>query len=253
MVTEAKVVLVTGAARRIGAAIARLLHQQGWNIVLHYYQSAHEAHQLATELNQQRASSVVLFNANLADTSQLVQQLQSSEAYWFDGRLDAIVNNASLFNKTELNSDNLAMQLAQWQTLFTVNAQAPFVLANLLAPRLGRSHGVIVNITDIHAHHALRDYSIYCLSKAALAMQTQVLAKELAPDIRVNAVAPGAMDWPEGNNQLNLEQQQKIIAKTALKRHGQPLYIAQAVSYLLNQADFVTGQTLVVDGGRTIT
>jgi pteridine reductase len=162
-------------------------------------------------------------------------------------KLNVLVNNASTFNRTNINDINLD----DWQTLFAVNVQAPFLLSLAAYPSLSSQQGAIINITDIHADKPLRNYAVYCQTKAALAMQTKALAKEFAPNVRVNAVAPGAIVWPEKENALNYKVQEHIIAKTLLKRHGDPRFIAQAVISLINNP-FITGQILNVDGGRSI-
>ncbi len=230
-------VLVTGSARRIGAAIATYLHHQGFRVILHCHHSIDAATSLANLLNGKRQNTVKILTADLRNKDEL-QQLLIDGVAWA-GRLDTLVNNASVFSKHE----------ADWDDMFHVNVKAPFWLSQFARPYLNASHGCIVNITDSHADKPLKDYAMYCQTKAALAMQTKALAREFAPDIRVNAVAPGAIAWPEGNNALSLQKKQTILAKTLLKCHGDPIFIAKAV-YGLIENTFVTGQTWIVDGGR---
>ena len=236
---DVPVALVTGAARRIGAAIAQHLHAAGFRVVIHCHQSKAAAQALADELNQLQADSAKVLMADLNHPGS-VKQLLTDTLAWA-GRMDLLVNNASLFTRNE----------ADWDAMFTLNVKAPYLLSHAAYAHLAKTHGSIINITDIHAENPLKDYAIYCQTKAALSMQTKALAREFAPNIRVNAVAPGAIMWPEQDNQLSEVQQQHIIEKTPLKRHGSSLYIAQAV-LALAQNIFITGQTLRVDGGRSI-
>ena len=242
---EAKVALVTGGARRIGAAIVKKLHSFGYNVVIHCRFSLDEAHALAAELNNQRLNSAFILQRELT-ADHVAAEMMTTIIDWA-GRLDLLVNNASIFMRTNLNS----FDFAQWQILFDIHVKVPFLLSLAARPLLIKQSGVIINVTDIHAERPLKEYSIYCQSKAALEMQTKSLAKELAPEIRVNAVAPGAIIWPEADNSLNSGEQKKIIDKTPLKRHGDPEYIAQAV-LALAENPFITGQILQVDGGRSL-
>jgi len=246
MSKNSKVALVTGASRRVGAEIAKLLHAAGFNIVLHYNHSETDAKQLCEHFNQQRKDSAVIFQAELSDMAKLEPLISDSVKQW--GRLDVLVNNASRFYKTPVSSANET----EWDDLLNSNLKAPFFLSKHAYPHLHKSHGCIVNLTDIHAEKPLEDYSIYCMSKAGLVMMTKSLAKEFGPDVRVNAVSPGAMIWPEGSNELSEITKQKIVNRIALKRHGEPSDIAQAVLYLVQQADYVTGQIIAVDGGRNL-
>ncbi|HVF36083.1 MAG TPA: pteridine reductase [Candidatus Saccharimonadia bacterium] len=238
------VVLVTGAARRIGRVIARSLHVAGYDIALHHRGSRNEAEQLACELEARREGSTLLLQAELADPAtpdalvrQAVQRFR---------RLDALVNNASTFYPTPIG----ATTQAQWDELFASNARAPYFLAQAAAPHLKRARGAIVNLIDIHATRPLARHPVYCMAKAALAMATLALAKELAPEVRVNGVSPGAVLWPESGK--SSEEQQALVARTALRRIGTPEELAAAVLFLLRDATFVTGQILSVDGGRTL-
>lgn len=241
-----KVALVTGAARRIGAEIARTLHDAGMNVVLHYNASEEEAIALCEKLNQIRKNSAAAFRADMQEQESEKNLIQQAAGVW--KRLDVLVNNASRFYRTTMGK----VTEYAWDDLMNSNVKAPFFLAQAAAPYLAANQGCIVNITDIHAERPLRDYSIYCISKSALLMATRVLAKELGPLIRVNAVAPGPIIWPEGENQLSEEEKQKIIDSTALLRAGDPAYIAKAVLFFVRDAEYVTGQVLSVDGGRMV-
>ncbi len=235
--------LVTGGARRIGAAIVRRLHASGAKVVIHYHQSHEKAVALAKELNQQRADSAFLVAADLQqrDLSVLMQQVLDC----VDG-LDIIVNNASLFYPTRLEWNEKAAQ-----TLMQVNAFAPYQLSLLAKPVLEKHRGTIINLVDIHAEKPLRDYSLYSQSKAALRQQTLSLAKEFAPEIRVNAVAPGTILWPEEKAALTAEQKGALLKNVPLQRLGTAEDIAQAVLYLVT-ATYVTGIILPVEGGRLL-
>lgn len=234
------VALVTGAARRIGAAIVQNLHQAGFKVFIHYHKSVLEAQALAESLNRIRKDSAWLVSGDLQcpDTAKTLIETVLDKA----GRLDVLVNNASLFVK---DADK------QWDALFQVNVRAPWLLSQAAFPCLQKQEGLIVNIADIHADKPLRDYALYCQTKAALVMQTKSLAVEFSPKVRVNAVSPGAIAWPEGVNTLPADRQQKIIEKTLLKKHGEPVYIAKAVLALIEN-HYVTGQIWSVDGGRSI-
>lgn len=238
-----RVALITGAARRIGAALALHLHQAGFKVAIHYHRSQEAALTLSDLLNQKRANSARVFMADLTRKDEN-QALMSQVMDW-TGRLDLLVNNASVFAPTRLDDPDDAL----WDVLFMTNVRAPFWLSLAARPPLEKSHGSIVNITDIHAESPLKGYAEYCQSKAALMMQTKALAREFAPKIRVNAIAPGAITWPEGENALPNNLQAEIISKTLLRRHGEPAFIAQALLALVENP-FITGQTLRVDGGR---
>ncbi len=239
-----KVAFITGSARRIGAEIARMLHAAGMNIVLHYHNSKVEAEQLCAELNTVRINSATLIQGDLSLIAKIPNLVNEAEKAW--GRLDVLVNNASQFYKTHLGN----IEEKAWDDLLTSNVKAPFFLSQSAAPHLKKHQGCIVNITDIHGERPVREYPVYCISKAALIMQTKALAKEMGPDIRVNAVSPGAVAWPEGENSLSNDLKQKIIERIALHRHGEPSDIAKAVLYFVRDGDYVTGQVLSVDGGR---
>jgi pteridine reductase len=240
----AKVALITGAARRIGAEIARTLHLTGMNIVLHYNSSEEAAVALCNELNQIRDHSAVVICADLQQLDSIARLIKQATEVWH--RLDVLVNNASRFYRTGIGK----VTEYAWEDLMYANLRAPFFLAQEAAPWLSQNKGCIINITDIHAHEPLQDYSVYCISKCGLDMMTKVLAKELGPCIRVNSVAPGAILWPEGENSLSDEYKQKIIKKVALQRAGEAQDIAKTVLFLVEQGKYITGQIIAVDGGR---
>ncbi|MDF1827247.1 MAG: pteridine reductase [Legionellaceae bacterium] len=250
---DVRVALITGAARRIGAAIAERLHQAGFYVVIHCHHSKQEADALAHQFNQIRAHSACVLVADLSLKNQ-AQTLIKQAVEW-QGRLDVLVNNASCFIKTPVGDVDLdgtdKIDEAVCDKLWTTNVKAPFWLSEAACASLAKQNGSIINLTDIHAEKPLSDYAVYSQTKAALKMQTEALAREYAPNIRVNAVAPGAIAWPEGDNALSSEVQANIISKTLLKKHGEPKWIARAVlSLVLNE--FITGQTLRVDGGRSL-
>jgi pteridine reductase len=238
------VALITGAARRVGAVIARTLHAAGYDLALHYRHSVDEARALAEELQPSRARSVLPVQADLADPAAPASSIESVVAHY--GRLDALVNNASAFFPTPVGD---ATQ-AQWETLFASNARAPFFLSQAALPALREARGSIVNLVDIYAERPLADHPLYCMAKAALAAMTRSLALDLAPEIRVNGVAPGAVMWP--NDGKPYDDQQAMLARTPLKRAGTPEDVAATVLWLLRDAPFVTGQIIRVDGGRTL-
>ena len=238
------VALVTGAARRVGAQIARTLHAAGYDLALHYRQSADEAAALQAELEAARPQSTLPLHAELSDVARLPLLVNDVIARF--GRLDALVNNASAFRPTPIGSATEA----DWDELFASNAKAPFFLAQAAAPHLRASGGAIVNLVDIYAERALAGHTIYCMAKAALAMLTQSLARELGPDVRVNGVAPGAVLWPEAGKAYT--DQQALVDATALRRAGKPRDVADAALFLLRDARYTTGHVLRVDGGRTL-
>jgi len=239
-----KVALVTGGARRIGAAIVRALHAQGMTIALHYRESRAEAESLRDELEAERAGSVHLFQADVRSTRRIVNMVAKVVARC--ERLDAVVNNASSFYAARVGS----VGDEEWDDLMGTNLRAPFFVSQATAPHLRATHGAIVNITDIYARRPLAGYPVYCAAKAGLGMLTAALALELGPAVRVNAVAPGTILWPEPPPDEITRK--RIVAATALRRQGEPAEIARAVVYLLRDATYTTGQTLTVDGGRTL-
>lgn len=245
--SSTQVALITGAARRIGAAIATQLHAAGMNVIIHYHTSRAAAEQLCAALNLVRPNSSIALGAALTDFAAIKPLISQAVDSW--GRLDVLVNNASCFYPTPMNAD---ISAATWDDIMHCNLRAPFFLAQAAAPHLRQQGGAIVNITDIHAASPMRDYAVYCIAKSGLVMMTKALAKELGPEIRVNAVAPGAIAWPEGENALDDAAKQKIIQRTALLRHGVLEDIAKTVLFLARDADYMTGQVLNVDGGRSL-
>jgi pteridine reductase len=242
--TPRPVALVTGAARRIGAAIARTLHAAGYDLALHCRRSRAELDALISDLESARPGSTLALQADLADAERLPGQIDAAVTRF--GRLDALVNNASSFFPTPFG----AITTRHWDELFGPNALAPLLLAQSAATHLKRSRGSIVNVTDIYAERPLRHYAAYCMSKAALAMATRALAQELGPEVRVNAVAPGAILWPEDAD--GAVDRSQILAHIPLGRIGSPEDVAGAVLWLLRDAGYVTGATLRVDGGRSL-
>jgi pteridine reductase len=238
------VALITGGARRVGAVIARSLHAAGYDLALHCRHSLAEAEALVAELQAQRADSVLLLQAELADIPALPKLVDDTLARY--GRLDALVNNASAFYPTPIGHADVA----QWNELFASNAQAPFFLAQAAMPALRSAHGVIVNLVDIYAERAIADHPIYVMAKGALAAMTRTLALDLAPHIRVNGVAPGAVMWPSDGSAY--DDQAAMLARTPLGRAGTPEDVASAVLWLLRDAPFVTGQIIRIDGGRSV-
>ncbi|MDX5362589.1 MAG: pteridine reductase [Pseudazoarcus pumilus] len=238
------VILVTGAARRVGAAIARALHAAGARILLHYRNAAGEAEALAAELNALRPQSAACVRGDLAASG--VPQRIAADALAAFGRLDGLVNNASSFFPTALGE----IDEAAWDDLIGSNLKGPLFLTQALAPALREAGGAIVNIVDIHAERPFRGYPLYCSAKAGLLGLTRALAVELAPEVRVNGVSPGPIAWPE-DGQYAPAEREAIIADTLLRRQGQPEDIAGAVRFLMLDAPYVTGQILAVDGGRS--
>ena len=241
-----KVVLITGGAKRVGAAICRRLHAAGARLMLHYRASAGEARLLQAELNGVRADSVALIQADLLDLAKLPSLVDQTVMRF--GRLDALVNNASSFFSTPMGD----IQPAQWDDLMGTNVRAPLFLSQAAAAPLRKTQGAIVNIGDIHAERPLRNYVVYSIAKAALTGLTRSLARELAPDVRVNAIAPGPILWPEGDESFDEVSRQRIISHTPLKREGTPDDIARAALFLIAEAPYVTGETINVDGGRHV-
>ena len=242
-VLEDKVALITGGARRVGAAIARKLHGAGASVVIHYHRSAAEAQALAAELNAIRPSSVTPLGGNLLDLKVLTSLVEATIAR--HGHLDVLVNNASTFYPTPVGE----ITEAQWDDLMGTNLKVPLFLSQAAAPHLKARDGLILNIADIHGQRPLRYHTVYSPAKAGLIMLTQSLARELAPQVRVNAIAPGPVEFPEQG--LTDEMKQAIIDKTLLKRRGSPEDIARAALFFVTEAPYVTGQILAVDGGRS--
>ena len=236
--------LITGAALRIGACISEQLHREGYNLILHYRRSGDAASALATRLNRIRPDSCRLLQCDLTDMTALQTMIDSLQT---EPRLDLLVNNASSFYPTPV--DQVSQQ--DWDQLVNSNLRAPFFLSTALAPQLTRAQGCIINLVDIHAERGLAGYPIYSIAKAGLQMMTLSLARELAPHIRVNGIAPGPILWPEAEAALDGEARRQVLEKTLLGRIGSPEDIAQAVLYLA-RAGYVTGQILKVDGGRSL-
>lgn len=241
---ERPVALITGGAKRVGAVISRTLHAAGYDLALHCRHSMTEAQALAAELCEQRADSVLVLQAELADTRRLQQLVDATLTRY--GRLDALINNASAFYDTPIDKASIE----QWNDLFASNAQAPFFLTQAALPALRAAHGAIVNLVDIYAERSIANYPIYVMTKGALAAMTRTLALDLAPHVRVNGVAPGAVMWPSDGK--SYDDQQAMMARTPLGRAGTPEDVAATVLWLLRDAPFVTGQIIRVDGGRSI-
>jgi len=238
------VVLITGGARRVGSVVARYLHAQGFRIALHYRNSAKEARHLQTELQEKREASVLLLQADLLAVNKLTHMVQTVIDVW--GRLDVLINNASSFYPTTMGT----VTEHDWEDLLGSNLKAPFFLSQAAAPHLAKQQGCIINLTDIHADRPLKNHPVYSIAKAGLVTATKALARELGPQVRVNAIAPGAIMWPEAD--MDDLAKQRIISSTALKRHGDPLDIARTAWFLINDAKYITGQVIAVDGGRTL-
>lgn len=243
---QGKVVLVTGGAKRVGAAICRRMHAAGARIAIHYRSSEQEALALQKELNALRPGDSAVFQADLLDLDALPQLVHKVTARF--GQLDALVNNASSFYATPLA--DIAEQ--QWHDLLGTNLKAPLFLAQAAAAELRRHHGCIVNIADIHAERPMHGHLLYSVAKAGLVALTKGLAQEMAPQVRVNAVAPGVIVWPETEAWMDEEQRRRIVAHTLLKREGEPDDIARTVAFLIQDAPYVTGQIIAVDGGRSV-
>jgi pteridine reductase len=241
-----KVMLVTGGAKRVGAAICRRLHAAGAQIAIHYRSSDQEALALQKELSKLRAESAAVFQADLLDLHALPQLVHKVVRHF--GQLDALVNNASSFYATPLAE----IDEQQWHDLLGTNLKAPLFLAQAAAVELRHRHGCIVNIVDIHAERPMHGHLLYSTAKAGLVALTKGLAQEMAPQVRVNAVAPGVIVWPENETWADQEQRRKIVAHTLLKREGEPDDIARTVQFLIADSPYITGQIIAVDGGRSV-
>jgi len=240
------VVLITGAAHRLGARTAEVMHGRGWRVVVHYRSRSDQANALANRLNGERAGSAITVQADLTRPEQITALAESAVAAW--GRLDGLVNNASVFypNPTESATQD------DWHAIMGANLQAPFFLGQACLPALRESEGAVVNLIDIYSEKPLANHPLYCSSKAGLAALTRAWAKDLAPAIRVNGVSPGAILWPEGEGKVDEQHQQAILSKTPLARTGNPDDIAATIAFLLCDAPFITGQIIAVDGGRSL-
>ena len=241
-----KTVLITGGGKRVGAAICRLLHGAGANLMIHYRSSAIEARALQTELNNARADSVALMQADLLNIAMLPSLVNETVNRF--GSLDALINNASSFYPTTVGD----ITEADWHDLIGTNLKAPLFLSQAAARELKKSQGCIVNIADIHAERPMKSYVVYSVGKAGLVALTKSLAHELAPEVRVNAVAPGPIMWPEEDPRFDEVSRQRIVSHTLLKRAGEPSDIARAVRFLISDAPYITGQVIAVDGGRSV-
>lgn len=239
-----KTILITGAAHRIGAHMAKTLHQQGANIVLHYRNSKTTAEILQTELHAERPDSVLLVQGDLLDIGTIDHVIEQTIQQ--AGQLDVLINNASSFYPTSIGS----VTEQHWDDLVGTNMKAPFFLSQAAAPALKKQHGCIVNIVDIHAERPLRQHPVYSMAKAGLVMMTRALACELGPEVRVNAIAPGAILWPDTD--MDEATREKIISRTFLKRKGDPHDIAKTALFLIRDATYMSGQVLTVDGGRSL-
>jgi pteridine reductase len=242
---EGKVALITGGAHRIGAAMARALHAQGMKIVIHYHTSEKAARALQEELHQVRPESVMLVRGDLNSGERLAKNLVFETTESFD-RLDVVINNASRFYPTPVSESTEA----QWSDIIDTNLKAPYFLSQAAAAPLKKTNGCIVNIADVYGDRPLIGYPIYSIAKAGVIMLTKSLARELGPEIRVNAIAPGVILWPESN--IDEMSKQRIISRTPLKRSGDPEDIARTALFLIRDAGFITGQVMVVDGGRWV-
>lgn len=241
-----KVILITGGAKRVGAAICRELHACGAQLMIHYRSSTIEARALQAELNLQRANSVAIIQGDLLNIAVLPSLIQETVKHF--GKLDVLINNASSYYATEIG----AITEDNWQDLMGSNLKAPMFLAQAAAAELRKNHGCIVNITDMHIERPKKGYVVYSVAKAGLVTLTKSLAHELSPEVRVNAVAPGPVQWPENNPQFDEVYRQRVISQTLLKKIGDPKDIAKAVKFLVADAPFITGHVLAVDGGRSL-
>ena len=242
---QGKTVLITGGAKRVGRVIAGMLHGAGANVVIHYRSSRKEAQALADALNEVRPSSAVLAQADLLQTGELAGLVRAAVDTF--GGLDVLVNNASSFYPTAVGE----ISEVAWADLIGTNLKAPLFLAQAAAGELRKTHGCIINITDIHAERPMKSYVVYSIGKAGLAAATRSLAHELGPEVRVNAVAPGPIMWPEDDPNFDTTERERIVEHTLLKRAGDPTDIARAVRFLAMEAPYVTGQVINVDGGRS--
>jgi pteridine reductase len=239
-----RAVLITGAARRLGAALARGFHAHGANVCIHFHRSRREAEQLAAALNELRAGSATTFSADLLDVAALPRIVGHATSTF--GTLDVLINNASTFYPTPVGK----VTPSQWDDLLGTNLRAPFFLAQAAAPALAQARGLILNMIDIHAQRPLSGHPVYSSAKAGLALLTRALARELGPAVRVNGIAPGPILWPEAGMDDALKQE--IVSRTLLKRSGSPEDIVRTALFFAKDAPYVTGQILAVDGGRSV-
>jgi pteridine reductase len=243
---NSKVVLITGGAKRVGAAICKVLHAQGAQLMIHYNTSTAEARALQAELNLLRANSVAIIQGDLLNVAVLPNLVAETVKQF--GKLDVLINNASSYYPTEIGQINEN----NWQDLIGSNLKAPMFLTQAAAAELRKNNGCIVNITDMHVERPKKGYIVYSVAKAGLVTLTKSLAHELSPEVRVNAVAPGPVQWPADNPQFDEVYRQRVINQTLLKRVGEAEDVAKAVKFLVYDAPFVTGHVLAVDGGRSL-
>jgi len=241
-----KVALVTGGARRIGAEIVRILHENAMNVIIHYATSQKEAEKLCMQLNKIRPNSASILPADLNIEKNWQVFIQNSLKIY--NKLDVLVNNASVFYPSSIKD----LDFDAFDQMMRINLKAPYFLALAAKKALAKTRGCIINIADIHAKRPMKSYPIYSISKAGLRMLTKALAVELGPSIRVNTVAPGSIIWPEGKNAFNNHEKKRIISTSILKKQGHPQEIAKAVLFLAQEADYITGQEITVDGGRSL-
>jgi pteridine reductase len=241
-----KVVLITGGAKRVGASICRLLHGGGAKLMIHYRNSVGEARALQSELNLQRPNSAAIIQGDLLNLAVLPSLIQETVSHF--GQLDVLINNASSYYATEIGE----IGDEQWEDLIGSNLKAPLFLAQAAAHELRKQQGCIINITDMHVERPKKGYVVYSVAKAGLVTLTKSLAQELGPEVRVNAVAPGPVLWPEDNPQFDEVYRQRVISQTLLKRIGECDDVAKAVRFLIQDAPFITGQVIAVDGGRSL-
>jgi pteridine reductase len=247
--TDAKTALITGGAKRIGAVTTRMLHKAGYNVIIHCRLSQQAANELADQLNSIREDSARVIQGDLNNETIYDMLIEQAVQCW--QRLDVLVNNASSFYPTPVGS----ITMDDWNNLINSNMKAPLFLAQAAAPHLKKTQGSIINMTDVHGIRPMREHPVYCAAKAGLTMLTMSLAKELGPEIRVNGVAPGAILWPTGNDsegEMSEHTKNLILERTALKRPGKPIDIANTILFLVDQNDYITGQIIAVDGGRTL-
>lgn len=247
--TDAKTALITGGAKRIGAVTTRMLHKAGYNVIIHCRLSQQAANELAGQLNTIREDSARVIQGDLNNESIYDILIEQAVQCW--QRLDVLVNNASSFYPTPVGS----ITIDDWNNLINSNMKAPLFLAQAAAPHLKKTQGSIINMTDVHGLRPMREHPVYCAAKAGLTMLTMSLAKELGPEIRVNGVAPGAILWPSSNDsdgKMPEHTKNLILERTALKRPGKPIDIANTILFLIDQNDYITGQIIAVDGGRTL-
>lgn len=241
---EGKVALITGGARRIGAHVAETLHQQGMNLALHYRSSPADAERLRRRLHERRGGSVQLLEADLADPEVPARLVQQTVSHY--GRLDVLINNASTFYPTPLGETTPE----QFDDLVGINLRAPYFMVQAARPHLEESRGCVINMADIYAERPMPSFPLYCAAKAGVVSLTRSLARALGPHVRVNAVAPGAILWPEGEG--DDAARERLVKRTPLKRTGEAEEVARAILFLVRDATFTTGQVLAIDGGRSV-